>query len=592
MPLQLEVGLKQVDVQSLIQQIEDGEIVLPDFQRDFVWPTHQVGKLLESILNGYYINTLLSLPVVTGETTESPFPPRQVDGAPTQGVDPFSMQMILDGQQRISSIYYAVTAPEIPLANTKYAQLFCLDWEKVLAGDLDEDAISWRRWNWKSSQRLIDNDLAFQIKKGLIPFTIFKSKDIFKDWRRGMEALAESRADLSKDDVDLFEDNTEVFRSYKIPVIQLNADTPEDKVVQTFERINTQGLELGVFDILTARLWTRDIRLRDLWEDIIDDEDYPRLATCSDMIGETRLRELMLKTLALHRGGECKDRNLRQLAPESFAEDWENTAGMMDRMLEKAVSPQAGGLGVSRKFGFPYTALIPTLANMIHHAETNGSFPDGEALKKVYKWYWISVFSARYSGSSDTKLYQDMKQLTSWLNGGDPPNSISEGLNRIPVELDLKSVYRGGKYRAVMSLLLLAGARDFGTLESISLHKADDHHIFPASQLKKGINGKKYEDRTARDNVLNRTVIEAKVNRFKYRDQLPGEYVPQMIEEHTDGKQGVKRLLKEHLINEAGFKAMLENDYEAFLSARKAAIQQEIEDRVGESFDWSEGNGL
>lgn len=603
MPTQLNIGLSHIGVQDLIASIDEGSVVLPDFQRDFVWPTSQVGKLLESLLSGYYINTLLTLPVAKGTESGPPFPPRRVEGAPEPENKQMNMQMVLDGQQRITSIYYALKAPDVALDNTKYPQIFCLRFSKVVEGEPDEDAIKWRRADWGTSQKLLDNDFEVQMEKDLVPFTIFQSNDAFKDWRRGMEDYARETDQISKEQIDAFEDNTEVFQNYQIPIIQLAGDTPDSKVVRTFERINTQGLELGVFDILTARLWTENIRLRDLWDDTL--HDYSRIEAYSEG-KERRTKELILKTLALSRGDECKDRNLRELDPQGFDSDWETTVGMIDRALEKAQSAEPGGLGVTPKFGFPYTAMLPTLTNLISIAEDDSTYPTHDRLEKVHRWYWLSVFSKRYSGSSDTKLYKDINEMANWIRSDDEeeqesdnldpsagqpddpdevPEAIAKGPQVIPVELDLDSLYRGGLYSGIMSLLTLNGARDFGTFEAISLHKVDDHHIFPKARLKEGIDGRSYE-RTERDRILNRTIIEQRNNRFNYKDRLPSEYVGEMIDEHPDGEKGVRNLLESHFIDEDAFQALLDDDYDRFCQSRKSAIRDAIEARVGEEIDW------
>lgn len=335
MPHDLNVSLNyNKDVQDIVSEIESGKLVLPDFQRDFVWPTKQIGKLLESILNGYYIDTLLTLPV-SGDPDNIPFPPRDVAGVPSSQTAN-NMEMVLDGQQRISSIYYALTAPDLPLDNTTYPQLFCLKFSKIVNDEFDEDTITWRRRDWGSSQRLIDNDYELQMERDLIPFTVFRSKDAFEEWRWGLEDYAQSHDSVTREDIQQFERNTGTFRGYDIPIIELDPDTPDTVVVQTFERINTQGLDLGVFDILTARLYPspHNINLRDLWDESID--QYPRIETYSDNSGLKTARERILKTLALYRGTECKDASLRELKPDNFESDWRSAASIIDRALEKA----------------------------------------------------------------------------------------------------------------------------------------------------------------------------------------------------------------------------------------------------------------
>jgi hypothetical protein len=585
MPSELNVSLANKGIQTLVREIEQGKIVLPEFQRDFVWPTGQVAKLMESILNGYYINTLLTLPVMAGGDNV-PFPPRAVEASEEPPRERGGMEMVLDGQQRITSIHYALKAPDNPLANTKHPQRFGLKFSKVVDGTLDESAVDWKTTYYEMWAELENDDYETQIEKDFVPFTVFQSSDVYEDWRFGMEDYAATVDSLTREDVRNFDRNTKVFRSYDIPIIEFSSDTEPTTVVQTFERINTQGLELGVFDILTARLHPNNIRLRKLWESTV--EEKSNIRSYADSAGRGTARNRMLKTLALFRDNECKEAALRELDSTNFESDWALAAEMLDRALDKAQSAAEGGLGVTQKYGFPYGTMLPTLSNLIHIAERDGSYPDHEGLKMVRRWYWASVFSLRYSGSSDTVSYNDYREVRDWIRDerAELPEAIGRAGNRIPVELDLASLTRGGPYNGIMSLLVLRGARDFGTFESITVHDVDDHHIFPNAVLKSGLYGTKYEA-TQRNRILNRTVIESRGNRFRYSDSPPSEYVRQMIEEHPDSETGVKRVLDEHFINESGFEAMLADDYERFCRARRSMIREEISERVGVDVDWS-----
>ena len=589
-PVELDISLTNKDVQKLIQEIEEGKIVLPDFQRDFVWPTGQVGKLLESLLNGYYINTLLILPV-TGGGDNVPFPPRKVQASSGAIADSGSLEMVLDGQQRITSIHYALTAPDLPLDNTKHPQLFGLVFSSVICGMLGEEAIDWKSTHYGIWDDLQPDDYATQIEKDFIPFTIFRSKDSFDDWRYGMEDYAKETQDISVDDVRRFDRQTRVFRNYGIPIIEMKAETRPATVVQTFERINTQGLELGIFDILTARLYPNDVHLRDLWADALD--RHSNIKEYADNTNQKRVRKHLLKTMALYRNKECKDENVGKLSEIQFETHWDTTVQMVDRALEKAQSAADGGFGVTDKYGFPYSTLLPTLANLLHLAENSETHPRPKDLQMVKRWYWASTFSKRYSGSSDTISYKDYNEGRDWIRGErtEMPESIQDAASIIPGVLDLSSLTRGGPYKGIMSLLMLNDARDFGTFESITIYEVDDHHIFPDAKLKNGATGSKYE-KTDRNTILNRTVIESQNNRFNIRDRLPSDYIPSMIDSHPRGEVGIKKLLKRHFIDEEGFEALLTDDYQRFCTARKEALRNEIEERIGAPVDWNESEQM
>jgi hypothetical protein len=326
--------------------------------------------------------------------------------------------------------------------------------------------------------------------------------------------------------------------------------------------------------------------LRDLWKEAV--EDHGQLENYVSKVGVTTARERTLKTLALYRRQECGEESLGELKPVNFEEDWNAAIQILDRTLAKAKSAGPGGLGVSKRFGFPYGSILPPLANLIHVAENDGSYPDEESLRKVRRWYWSSIFSQRYSGSSDTASFKDYNTVREWIteSGADQPVAIQEARRLIPVETDLMSLTQGGAYRGVMSLIVLNNACDFGSLESVSVHEVDDHHIFPKSKLKEGVFGRKYSQ-TERNRILNRTIIQSGSNRFRYSDRAPSDYVREMIERYEGDKYDLqKEVLADHFINVDGLEAMLNDDYEAFCEAREGELQQAIEERTGLNIDW------
>src|SRR6266516_3959919 len=104
--------VKQFKLMDLLEEVTAGNIVIPDFQRDFVWERNQIEELLSSVLNGYFVGTILLLesPAATPQ-----FAPRHVFGAPKASPRGETFKYILDGQQRITSLYYAFYEPELEL---------------------------------------------------------------------------------------------------------------------------------------------------------------------------------------------------------------------------------------------------------------------------------------------------------------------------------------------------------------------------------------------------------------------------------------------------------------------------------------------
>src|SRR5262249_17538934 len=125
---------------SLIDDARKGLIVLPQFQRNFVWSRDDITDLLTSILQGHFIGSFLLLDV---DKDNIPFAHRALEGVvTTKGRRP--EKMILDGQQRLTSLHYVFAAPDIPLRYTKNPYRFFMDLNKVAEGDLENAFLSQR----------------------------------------------------------------------------------------------------------------------------------------------------------------------------------------------------------------------------------------------------------------------------------------------------------------------------------------------------------------------------------------------------------------------------------------------------------------
>jgi uncharacterized protein with ParB-like and HNH nuclease domain len=111
-------------VVGLVEQAFEGKICLPNFQRDFVWTREEVADLVRSIVRRYFIGSLLLLRC---DPALPPFAPLFMRGSKPEHQEPKPELLILDGQQRISSLIYALTAPDLSLKDSSQRRWFFLD---------------------------------------------------------------------------------------------------------------------------------------------------------------------------------------------------------------------------------------------------------------------------------------------------------------------------------------------------------------------------------------------------------------------------------------------------------------------------------
>jgi hypothetical protein len=569
----MDITTRDEPLKWLIEKVETAEIVLPEFQRSFVWRRNDVEDLLISILKGYYVGSFILLRI---DKDNTPFAPRPVEGLER---DPRSLHpqwMLLDGQQRLTSLYYVFHAPnQVTLRNTSYPYHFFLDLNKLEDGDLD-NAISSERSDW--CKDLLGKQRQFEAL--IIPFTELHSscwptwlKD-YRKWFYRKGKLSEETLLQLQDTVDKWEEVIDNLYNLEVAIVQfpqVKSDdvTAIDEVCTVFEKMNSTGIPLSVFDLATARLYKDDIKLRDLWGKA--NENYNLLKKFSkeetDPFGV-----FILRTMALIRGQDVKRKTLINLSPKNFKADWRSAVGCIQDAMNRITSTQEGGFGVFDPKWLPYSTMIPALAALLHHIKINNL--DYKAYEALRKWYWGSIFLERYAGAVESTSHQDFQELVRYFE--DPSvqpkvfGKIQEDILANP-NFSLRSVSRrNAVYKGVINLLAIRGAKDFHTGDAIEFFTLEDHHIFPRSRLaKKKTNdaGEHHEYKSEEINtILNRTLISEGTHKL-IRDHWPSEYIPEIVPSARKAE-----IMSSHFIDEHALAALESDQYDAFRKHRERCI--------------------
>ena len=570
----MEIGTDKKKLLSLVEKAQSGEIVLPQFQRNFVWTRDDLQDLLTSILKGYFIGSFVLLRT---DQDMMPFAPRPIAGVEQRLEDLSPDWMILDGQQRLTSLHYAFTAPSLPLKWTKYPYRFFLDLGKVANGDLD-DAI----WSARADQggEYLREDKQFESRT--LPFTHIPDWD---DWQMRYELwLLEAGGDRLQEHVRnvkrVWNLAVQQLRQFMVPIVEVPKVAADDadgiaEVCAIFEKMNSTGVALSVYDLLTARLFIYGIDLHALWQQAL--EEHSTLAEFSG--GEPDAYGIFtLRTIALIRGHEVKSKALINLTPEHFVEDWQTAVRHVDKALQRMSSTTEGGFGAFDKSWIPYSTMIPVLAALLHRIERDrlGYL----AYEAVRRWYWGSVFLERYAGAVESTTYSDYLDIARIFD--DPhhqPAVFAEAADGVvnSAHFSIRDVARrNAVYRGVMNLIALRGAKDFRTGDAIEFHLLDDHHIFPRAYLRRsGAAGpqQQYSD-TDVNTIVNRTLISSDTNRRISRSN-PTTYLNNIV---PPGR--AVEVMASHFIENEAMEAMLANDYDAFLLKREQSLLRRIRELV------------
>ena len=588
----MEITPDKKKLSLLVDKAYEGSLCLPNFQRDFVWSADAVADLIRSILRGYFLGSLLLLDC---DSKSPPFAPISLRGAKPKTVDLTPTQLVLDGQQRLTSLLYAMYAPDLGLKGSKKPRRFFLDLE-LLTTNPEDDGIVFAMTNKEIKKVGLDTKEG-QWTLRQVPVTSLVSDAAFLKWRDGIDDwLSANQPDEHKQFRDVWRDKwtsaVQSFLSFEIPVVTLPIVRDDDhdavaRICAIFEKLNSTGMDLSVYDLLTARLYRSKIDLHALWDEVVESNE--RLKEWS--VGKADTNNFgvhILRTMALMRGLEPKAKVLINLAPKNFEDDWRRASAAIDRSLELVTHLGDDGFGVFDPKWLPGFGLLPVLAALRAYLEDQKL--GGGARNDLRRWYWCSVFLERYSSSVDTRARRDYQDLTTlWSGGNSVPEVFAQADARIgspgytvrQSESSSSSIYSG-----VFCILALNKAEDWKLGEGIALHDLNDHHIFPQSYLqKRGLEGKK--NRATRNTILNRTLISELTN------QLIKAKAPQTYLHSRDVfPNGPKVRVEPHFINETAIAAMEsakeESEsqdalaaFEVFCSAREEAIVAEIQRRCG-----------
>jgi hypothetical protein len=542
-------SVQQWPLEELLNEIHKGDTKLPEFQRSFVWEAEDTQNLLISIASNYPAGSILRLRDVQGA-----FKIRDFAGAP-QTAPPHQF-LILDGQQRLTSMYQALYG----VGTHRYY----LDLEIIKTdADLSEDETITYESIKKKSTVTLEGSIEQQVLKRKFPFSaIYGRSGGFWKWVDDAREFIEEdkKADFNSEMRDLYSKWIEIIEKYQFPLVTLNRNASTEAICTIFETLNKTGVRLSVFELMTARVWKDDINLPELWKSACTQhpifEDYK--------IDPYYILQAI--SLSSKENPSCKKKDILALDSITIAAHW-----------PKVVESLAYGLQILRedckiinRKWLPTPSMLGPLAAMLAISQASGAAVGAHRLL-VVRWLWCSIFGERYQAAANTRAEKDVADMKSWFKGGNPPDHIKNF--RFDKEI-LREIYKAGSiYKGVICLTLVNRALDFHTRREINEEMVlsgivDDHHIFPDNYLKTHLDIK---DEVKRSCVLNRTLINRDTNRSIW-DSSPSDYL-QEIFEHFDHEP----ILNSHLIPAGPRSPLLLNDYEEFLNQRADLVMNEIE---------------
>lgn len=580
---------------ALVTRLRAGRYVVPDFQREFEWQPSDIQELMRSIFLDYYIGSLL----LWEGRTEASFSALACDSLYGFQGDPEPTHIVLDGQQRLTAMYYAFVAPDKPLPKRRNRFFYFIRADLFMTENYDEAF----EYDWTAKgKKILDNE-NIQFERHLFPLKVIGGQKYeFTDWLKGYEKYwekqekeREERGDKSGADTarqhavnaEKFSDHVkEILSEYKISYIELNCDLEIEKVCDIFTRINSQGIPLDIFDLMNAVLKPKGLQLKHMYREV-----EPRL----NFTEKARMNVYILQVMSILLQEYCSPKYLYYLRPgyekkvrddtgrphteiliktaSEFKGKWDEAVDALDQAIKVLGHHNEFGVIASRYF--PYASILPVFASLRNTAGKIVPERRLDAQTKIKDWYWASVFQKRYSSAAETTAAHDYKSVKSWFEDDNVIPKVVADFRKQFRDLDLYAETRRGSsiYIGIFNLLVLRGARDWIS-GAAPLSDLDDHHIVPQSW------GKANKCQTLADSILNRTLLTVVSNREIIRDELPCKYLPRMFKE--SGEVVVRQILEKHLVSKDAVNILLRDpftvaNFKAFLAERHSTMLDAIE---------------
>jgi len=595
-----------ISLNALINRLKEGRFVIPDFQREFEWRPWDIKDLMRSIFLDYYIGSMLlwkgkrenfnalSCEILYGFDNKTGQHPWNYNGGKPEYI-------VLDGQQRLTALYYAFIAPDVPLPNRANRAVYFIHVDKFMDEHYDEAF----QYDWLSRRfNKILNDRKVQYDEHIFPLSVvgaggwdlpnwvqgyeqYWGKAASDAQGRGNAAEAESAKRHAQNAKAFGEHLKGITEEYQIAYIELNKDIAVDKVCDIFTQINSRGIRLDVFDLVNALIKPKGLQLKHMWR-----KAAPRL----EFVDTEKMNVYILQVMSILRQSYCSPKYLYYLLPGQekqvrdpdgtkrkevlipdivdFEKRWDEAVVALENAIRLLRHPQEFG-AVSSQY-LPYVSVLPVFAALQAQSTTLPANKRLDAQRKIRYWYWASVFINRYSGSVESTSARDFLDVKAWLEDDAAEPALLQEFKIHFKNLELRKENKKGTsvYNGIFNLLVLQGARDWMTGNVPQYDDLDDHHIVPASWGARNLGNNSVHT------ILNRTPLSADTNRNIINDRLPNEYLPELIS--NNGEKAVRAILESHFISQVAQEILMRDpftpdDFEAFISERQRTIQDAIE---------------
>ena len=566
-------------ITDLMATVHSGKTQLPDFQRGWVWDDNRIKAIIASITNGYPVGAAMFLEYGNENIR---FKYRVIEGSPSKNVTP--EELILDGQQRLTSIYTSLFSSGPVNTRTEKGQpirrYYYIDMKKAVDSSIDRvDAIisiPETRQITSDFGRRVELDLSkadYEYERFLFPLNIILDPNKYAQWQMGFMQYYNYDPIASMLYTEFLTKVIVPIGQYTIPVITLDKDTPKEAVCQVFENVNTGGVSLTVFELVTAVFAMDDFELRKDWE------ERKHKYFSGDLLSVSSATDFLTACTLLtsyKKGGtvSCKKKDVLNLS----LSDYQSCAdALSEGFLEAEKILQEERIFSSKDL--PYTTQLIPFAVLCTLLADNNRIKITSIKDKLKQWYWCGVFGESYGGANETRYVYDVVGVMAWLdNPVIIPRTIKESFFNPGRLLSLQSRLSAA-YKGVMALILKNHCKDFisGREMDFATFKSENidiHHIFPKDYCEKqGYSKVKW------NSVVNKTPISYSTNR-EIGGIAPSQYLSRIERKGQVSSDVLDGYLESHFIDVSSCRT---DDFSGYFIRRAIDILDAIENATGKA---------
>lgn len=585
-------GIEKEFLKDLLQQAAAGRSQLPEFQRGWVWPDRNIASLLASVSLGYPVGAVMMLR--TGGDVR--FKQRPVEGA-TPPPDCKVDRLILDGQQRLTSLYQAIMLGK-PVQTQDLRKQRTSGWFYIdMCVALDEHADREDAIRFVPADKVVKNFRGEPVEDYSTPDKEFASLLFpvaqllsWPHWQNAFYEYWNYDQEKIKLWTKFLTSVIQRFEQYQVPVIELGRETPREAVCTVFEKVNTGGVTLTVFELLTATYAADEFDLRADWEERQASwagQEYRVLREFSNtdfLQTITLLATQERRALWLSAGGDASDERAPRIGCKRAdmlglrLDEYQRWAPAVSAALKKCAQFLFQQSVYDTRY-LPYgTQLIP-LAAIFATLEKDAE-PVG-AREKIAQWFWCGVFGELYGGTTETRFSRDLPDVVAWVRQAvGVPRTVQEA-NFAPGRLLTLRTRGSAAYKGLFTVLLRHGALDWRTGSPATMmtyfdEAIDIHHIFPKAWCER-----QKIDRRIYNSIVNKSPLSARTNRV-IGGHAPSEYLRRLANSAQTTAGQVDANVITHFADPA---LMRVDDFEGFFETRRRQLLEQISAAMGKPID-------